>query len=49
MNNFSHSLNTVQTKSENPEPKPSGAVKMTDLMTFLDVVNRQVNSTSSHC
>ena len=39
MNNFSHSLNTVQTKSENPEPKPSGAVKMTDLMTFLDVVN----------
>ena len=39
MKNFVHSLNTVQTKSENPEPKPSGAVKMTDLMTFLDVVN----------
>ena len=39
MNNFSRSFKTAQRKSENPEPKPSGAVKMTDLMTFLDVVN----------
>jgi len=39
MNNFSRSLNTAQRKSDNREPKQSGAVKRADLMTFLDVVN----------